>query len=174
MNNEEPTANPLTPKPEQIAPEPTAPQPTTPEPTAPGPIPAPANPQSAWVPKAEYDVHQTALKQQRTDDLNKSKNVRAFYRLLAVGGLLVFVLYIGMLLWPYSSISRGNCTGQAYAQVAFWLNPAAYTVLFTAGIVGLKTKRRMIVVVSILLVILAPIAWIVTGLGILGPILCGV
>lgn len=173
MNNEETPSIPPTPEQISPAPEPIPSAPVTVTPEVPTPS-SEDTKDTTWVPKGQYDPHAAGVKKQSADELGKSKTIRTFYIFLAISGLLLFVLYIGMLIWPAHYISKGDCPGQEFIGIAFWLNPLAYIMLLVAGIIGVTTKRKGIIALGILFIIIAPTCWFITGLGILGPILCGV
>lgn len=168
MNNDK-TPN-VSPPPEPI--QPALPAPMLEVPTSP----SIDNGDGVWVPKAAYDDYKKEIEKQRTDDLKKDKKIRAFYILLAISGFMLSVLYIGMLIWPSQYISKGDCPGQEFLEVAFWLNPIAYFTLLVTGIIGRTMKRAggKIAILSFIFILVSPIGWFFTGLGILGPILCGV
>lgn len=174
MNNNE---TPNTPFPSESTPEtPTQPvQPAIPQ----EPISSTTPPQAmgseggVWVPKAEYDAYAAAQEKVRTDEQKRSKKIHAFYVYLAISGFLLFVLYIGLLIAPGQYITKGECV-TGFTNIAFWLNPVAYLFFFHAGSVGVATKHHSIRPLGIIMMIIAPIAWFMTGVVILNPILCGV
>lgn len=161
MNNEETPGTVPTPEPTPS---------TTPDTTTP----VQEGSAGAWMPKAQYDAHTAELKKQQTDERNTSKTVRAFYILLAISGLLLFILYLGMLIWPFHYGSRSECSGQTFAGFAFLLNPAGYLMLLIAGIVGATVRRKGVRALGISFIIISPIAWFITGFAILASILCGI
>lgn len=128
---------------------------------------------SPWVAKEQYDARVAEVETQRAGMMRKSLSIRSFYTLLAIGGLTLFVMYIGMLIWPFHYISKGNCTG-SFLNIAFWLNPIGYLVLLIAGIVGATIKHHAARPLGIIFIVVSPIAWLITGVGILGSLFCGV
>lgn len=191
MNNAETPSTPPAPEATQTqVPTP----PPTPTPTSTPEIPAPSKVSSStptaigsaqgqgdgmWVSKEQYATLTDDAEKLHISETRATKRIRAFYILLSISGLLLAVLYIGLLLTPAGVIiSKGNCTPPgAFAGVAFYLNPLAYLFLLATGIVGVTTKRGFRVALGIIFIIVAPIAWFVTGLAVLGLVLnglCGV
>ena len=126
-----------------------------------------------WVPRAQYDALVTSAEAQRSATIDQSAKLKTFYTLLTVTGLALFILYIGMLIWPFEYISKGNCT-TGFSGIAFWLNPAAYIMLLATGIFGATLKHKVVRPLSIVFIVLSVPAWFFTGLVILTPMLCGV
>lgn len=126
-----------------------------------------------WMPQAQYDALATSSEAQHSATVHESAKLKTFYTLLAVTGLALFILYIGMLIWPFEYISKGNCT-TGFSSIAFWLNPAAYILLLATGIFGATLKHKVVRPLSIVFIVLSIPAWFFTGLVILTPMLCGV
>ena len=176
MNNDETPSTPAAPQPTPPTPDPIQPETPAPQPQEPqAPVQSEAQPEpGVWVSKDQYNSLATAAEQQIQSDVNSSIRLRTFYTMLAVTGLLLFVLYVGMLVAPSEMAGRGNCTQSGFFDIAFWLNPLAYALLLATGIVGTTTKRTPVVVLSGFLIAAAPIAWFFTGLSMVAVIFCGV
>jgi len=130
-------------------------------------------PATTWVAKEQYSANTAELEKQRVSEIKKSRRIRAFYILLAISGLILFVMYIGMLVWPFEYVSKGQCSGNFFG-IAFWLNPLGYLTLLATGIVGATIQRHAARPLGIVLIVAAPVAWFITGTVIVFSFLCGV
>lgn len=177
MNNEEtPSTSPTSPLPPAQAPtQPASTLPQTPHtPDAPSVIPSPVDtPADTWMTKEHYEAIGSGSEKQRVEELKKSRRISTFYTLLRISGLLLFIMYVGMLVWPFYYGGRGNCSGN-FIGIAFWLNPISYVFLLATGIVGATIKHRMIRTLGVSLIAASPIGWFITGVVIIGDLMCGV
>lgn len=126
-----------------------------------------------WVAKEQYDFSTAEAEKQRVSEMSKNSRIRSFYILLAISGFLLFVMYMGMLIWPLQYFVRGSCS-ENFIGIAFWLNPLSYVFLLTTGIVGSTIKYRAIRPLSITFIVVSPIGWFITGVVIIASSMCGV
>lgn len=108
----------------------------------------------------------------QTQEERQRRRIRSFYVALVVSSLMLLILYVGMLFWPPHYIDKANCAEGGFLSIAFTLNPLAYIMLLTTGIVGVMTKKTVPTLVGVLLIISAPIAWFFTSFWLLGFALC--
>ena len=132
-------------------------------------------PAGVWVPQNVY----SQFKDQEAADLRKSHTIsimaRTFFILLAVGGLMVAVAFIGNLIAPtYTTPGRGSmCTHSTFEGIQFYLNLIGYPLLFGTGIFGVCINRVLPRTLGIILMIGSPLVGLVLFLMALGNAFCG-
>ena len=108
MNNEEPNKIPVS--------EP-APQPVV-------------EPAGTWVPQKEYQEFKNQQVTEVAREHRQGIKIRIFYILLAVGGFLVAVAFIGNFISPIEASEMGaRCTRKVFEAAQFWLNFIGYPLL---------------------------------------------
>jgi hypothetical protein len=129
--------------------------------------------QGAWVSKDQYNELIEKANVQSKKSQNMTHLTRAFYVLLALGGLLTAILIIGNLVWPFEYHSKGNCSAN-FSSVSFYLMPFTHLLLFVAGIMGASISKWYIRLIGILLIVIVPLSFLFNGLAMLFQGMCGV
>lgn len=133
-------------------------------------------PNGSWVPQQEYQDIKNQQVAEATKARSQNAKIRVFYTLLAVGGFLVAVAFIGSLIAPATADPFGSasCKTSGFEGIQFLLNLIGYPLLLATGILGATIRKATVRTFGIILIVLAPILGIFFFFVILASALCGV
>lgn len=141
-------------------------------------VPAPepvVKPAGIWVPQKEYQDFKNQQVAETARDHRLDIKIRIFYILLAIGGLLVAVAFIGNFISPIEASEIGSrCERKIFQTAQFQLNFIGYPLLLATGIFGATIKKKPVRHIGIYLIILAPIIGLFFFFSSVAKAFCGI